>query len=151
MNLEFESTSSSNIHKSLQSLSFTVCSLIRGKTFYSVKPFLRLPSQSLLEDHSETRLRNDILRLETQFVKDISWGYRFKIGRPADEGPSDTTVQTSHSKEMSVAGAAGKGNTISPQTAAQNRRWISNWTIPIEVEGCFYLPFAVLWLRVATA
>ncbi|PMD12926.1 hypothetical protein NA56DRAFT_712589 [Hyaloscypha hepaticicola] len=105
----------------------------------------------LLEDHSETRLRNDILRLETQFVKDVSWGYRFEIGRPADEGPSDATVQTSHSEEMSVAGAAGKDNTISPQTAAQNRRWISNWTIPIEVEGRFYLPFAGLWLRVATA
>ena len=128
LKLEFESTSSINAYRSLQGLSFTVYSLIRAKTFYSIKSFPRLPSQSLLEAHSETRLRNDILKLETRYVKDVSWGYRFEIGSPTHEGPFDPTMQSSNFDEMLAATGADEGS-------ASKGRWISNWTIPIEVEN----------------
>ncbi|PVH68960.1 hypothetical protein DL98DRAFT_578574 [Cadophora sp. DSE1049] len=132
MRLEFESTSASprDVPKSLQGLSFTVFSLIRVKTFYSVKSFPRLPSQSLLESFNEMRLRDGIVKLETQHVRDVSWGFRYglndhNIATPASQfGPA-----ISH-KEVSRNSNAHASTTNQP-----TGKWISYWTSPIEVEG----------------
>ena len=56
----------------LQGLSFTVFSLVRVQTFYSVRSFPRLPSQTLLESFSEMRLRDGLIKLETQYIRDVS-------------------------------------------------------------------------------
>lgn len=132
MRLEFESTTASprDVPKSLQELSFTVFSLIRVKTFYSVKSFLRLPSQSLLESFNGMRLRDGIVKLETQRVRDVSWGYRYgsnprNISTPGSQiGPS-----VSH-KEVS-----SNNNQHASTTDEPTGKWISNWTSPVEVEG----------------
>ncbi|KIM95754.1 hypothetical protein OIDMADRAFT_33837 [Oidiodendron maius Zn] len=74
MKLEFESTSLVDAQKSLQGLSFTVCPLLRAKTFYSVNSFPMLPSQSLLDSGNEVRLHDSFLKLGTWYVSDARWG-----------------------------------------------------------------------------
>jgi hypothetical protein len=75
INLAVESTGVGNVQQSLQAMSFTVLSLIRVKTFYSVKAFPRLPSQSLLTIHGGTRLRDDMIKLDARNISSCSWGY----------------------------------------------------------------------------
>ncbi len=130
--LEFRSTSTSSndVPKSLQGLSFTVFSLVRVKTFYSVKSFPRLPSQTLLESFSEIRLRDGIIKLETQYVRDASWGYRFSLDSRTDGSP-DSQLDPSISNKV----ASENGNGQVSMTSEPNGKWISNWTVPIEVDG----------------
>jgi hypothetical protein len=132
VSLEFESTSASSndVPKSLQGLRFTVFSLVRVKTFYSVKSFPRLPSQTLLESFSEMRLRDGIIKLETQYVRDVSWGYRFSLDSQTDATPAS---QLGLSILNKVASESGNGQVS--MTSEPNEKWISNWTVPIEVNG----------------
>lgn len=61
LKLEFESTTSSvDVQKSLQGLTFTVYSFVRVKTFYAVKSFPMLPGKSLLGNGSEVKLRDGL-------------------------------------------------------------------------------------------
>jgi hypothetical protein len=132
MKLEFGSTSASSngVPKSLQGLSFTVFSLVRVKTFYSVKSFPRLPSQTLLESFSEMRLRDGIIKLETQCVRDVSWGYRFSLDSQAHATPASHLGLSISNKEVSE-----NGNGQVSMISEPNGKWISNWTVPIEVNG----------------
>lgn len=128
MRLEFESTSASSndVPKNLQGLSFTVFSLVRVKTFYSVKSFPRLPSQTLLGSFSKMRLRDGVIKLETQHVRDVSWGYRFSL-----DSQTNATSAFQLSLASPITGVPENGNGRSEP----NGKWISNWTIPIEVNG----------------
>jgi len=121
LKLELESIGAnpSEIQKILQGISFTVYSLVRFKTFYSVKSFPRLPSQTLLQSCNETRLREGIIKLETRTVQNASWGYRVNI---EDSTDATTTSQTSLSNSPK-------------KDLAQSGKWISNWTVPIEING----------------
>ncbi|KAF2802901.1 uncharacterized protein BDZ99DRAFT_482461 [Mytilinidion resinicola] len=132
MTLEFQSTSTSSndIPKSLQGLSFTVFSLVRVKTFYSVKSFPRLPSQTLLESFSEMRLRDGIIKLETQYVRDASWGYRFSL-----DSQTDASLASQLGLSISNKVASENGNGQVSMTSEPSGKWISNWTVPIEVNG----------------
>lgn len=83
LNLEVEPTGTGDIYPSLQAMSFTVLSLVRIKTFYSVKAFPRLPSQTLLTAHGGVRLRDDMIKLETRRISSVSWGYTYCIAEQA--------------------------------------------------------------------
>jgi hypothetical protein len=128
MRLEFESTNVNlkDVLKSLQGLSFTVFSLVRVKTFYSVKSFPRLPSQTLLESFREMRLRDGILKLETQYVRDVSWGYRVSL---------DSRSNVSLASQLSLSISNKDGTRQASMISEPNGKWISNWTVPIEVNG----------------
>lgn len=79
LSLEVEPTSTGDIYPSLQAMSFTVLSLVRVKTFYSVNAFPRLPSQTLLTVHGGVRLRDDMIKLETRKIPSVSWGYTYRM------------------------------------------------------------------------
>jgi hypothetical protein len=104
--------------------------LVRVKTFFSVKSFPRLPSQTLLGSFSEMRLRDGSIKLETQYVRDVSWGYRFSLGSQTDATPAS---QLGLSISNKVASENGNGQVS--MTSEPNGKWISNWTVPIEVDG----------------
>lgn len=135
MRLEFVPTSSSSTSKLPHGLTFTVYSLVRVKTFYSVKGFPGLPSQGLLGVDTDTRLRDDIVKLETQTVTNASWGYRFNIGRQSSEGLLNSISQNGVFNGRLNDEAVSHPSNLEPKTTAPNGRWISNWTIPIEVDG----------------
>jgi len=118
------------IQSFFQGLSFTVFSLVRVKTFYSVKSFPRLPSQTLLESFSEMRLRDGIIKLETQYVRDASWGYRFSLDSQTDASPASQLGLPIPNK---VASENANGQVS--MTSEPNGKWISNWTVPIEISG----------------
>lgn len=77
--LEISSQSSSQMHQTLQGLSFTILSLVRIKTFYSLETFPMLPSQSLLNLRSSTRMRDEMIKLETQSLRNLSWRYLYQM------------------------------------------------------------------------
>jgi hypothetical protein len=77
--LEFKPHASSQMSQTLQRLSFTIFSLIRIKTFYSLQTFPRLPSQSLLNLHGTTRMRDEMIKLETRTLRDVSWRYIYEL------------------------------------------------------------------------
>ncbi|CZT42392.1 uncharacterized protein RSE6_02266 [Rhynchosporium secalis] len=131
LRLEFESTSASprNVPKILQGLSFTVFSLIRVKTFYSVKSFPRLPSQSLLESFNEMRLRDGIVKLETQLIRDVSWDFRY------DSNDNNATLASQYEPFPIHKAVLRISKRNASTTNELTGKWISNWTIPIEVEG----------------
>ena len=129
MKLEFESTNSMDIQKSLQSLSFTVYFLVRVKTFYSVKSFPRLPSQSLLDDCNETKLRDGIINLETRAVRDVLWGYRYDLEDQA------TAATLNPPRTTPISTGSGQSNMPVSNSCVPNGKWISNWKIPVEIDG----------------
>jgi hypothetical protein len=106
LKLEFESTSSADVQKSLHGLSFTVCTLLRAKTFYSVTSFPMLPGKSLLDNSNQVQLHDSIIEIGTWPVRDVLWGYRYDLL----EAPTTTAGDP------------------------PNGRWISHWTIPIEID-----------------
>jgi hypothetical protein len=135
MRLEFVSTSLSSTSKPPYALVFTVYSLVRVKTFYSVKAFPGSPSQGLLDVDTESRLRDDIVKLETWTIKNASWGYRFDIGRQSSDELLNSASKMGLSNGRMNDEAANCPSNLEPKTTAPNGRWISNWTIPIEVDG----------------
>jgi hypothetical protein len=135
MKLEFVSTNSNRTSKLPHDLTFKVYSLVRAKTFYSVKAFPGLPSERLLEVDTNTRLRDDIVKLETQIVKNASWGYRFDIEGQTSYEMHNHTSRNSFSVGRLHAETSSHPSNLKPEILALKGRWISNWTIPIEVEG----------------
>jgi hypothetical protein len=79
LHLEVESKSTCDIHPYLQAMSFTVLSLLRIKTFYSIRTFPRVPDQSLLSLYGGRRLRDDMIKLETQNIPNVSWGNTYDV------------------------------------------------------------------------
>jgi hypothetical protein len=128
--LEFEPTSSGEVQKILQGLSYKVYSLVRVKTFYSVKSFPRLPSQTLLGHYSQTKLRDGIIKLDTETVRNVSWGYRFST-----ENRVNATLTSQTSLSSSIPGGSEQSNIRVLKADEPNGKWISNWTVPIEVNG----------------
>ena len=114
LNLEFESAGSWDQHQNLQGLNFTILSLIRTKTFYSIKSFPRLPSQSLLSLRGTTRLRDEILKLKTRTVRNTSWGYVYNLESQPEGICSRPTTQNVTSSGKLIDRASFKGQ--------QNRR-----------------------------
>jgi len=135
MKLELESTSSADVQKSLQGLSFTVCCLLRAKTFYSVKSFPMLPSQSLLDNSNEVKLHDSFLELGTWPVRDVRWGYRYDLlSAPATSAGDPPPAHTDHTCQASIGRWSEKRNLLTSDTSVPNGRWTSNWTIPIEID-----------------
>jgi len=133
--LEFLSMSFSSTSKPPHTLIFTVYSLVGVKTFYSAKAFPGPPSQGLLDVDTESRLRGDIVKLETWTVKNASWGHRFDMGRQSsDELLNSASEMVSSNGRMNYEATSCPRN-LEPKTTAPNGKWISNWTIPIEVDG----------------
>lgn len=127
LKLSFMSTGSKpNILDFLSGLKFTVYSLVRVKTFYSVKSFPGPPGQDSLDTQKETRLRDDVVKLETRTVSNASWGYRFDLGGPPGTSPHSVTTERPSIDEVS---------SLESKSPNSNGKWISNWTIPIQVDG----------------
>lgn len=142
--LEFEaarSSSSGETQKIVQGLSFTIYSLVRAKTFYSIKSFPRLPSQTLLGLSSGTRLREGMIKLETQRVRNVSWGYRFNLERHRSVSPPLPAYLSRSPENVPEKGITGTLDTSEP-----NGKWVSNWTIPIEVDGRLLPTFCSSWV-----
>jgi hypothetical protein len=72
LGLEFTPLGSGIVHQDLQAIKVSIHSGIRVKTFYSVKPFAHLPSQTLLGDDGKTRLRDEILKLKKREIPYVS-------------------------------------------------------------------------------
>jgi hypothetical protein len=135
LKLEFESTSSADVQKSLQGLSFTVCSLLRAKTFYSVKSFPMLPSQSLLDNGNQVQLHDSIIELGTWPVRDVLWGYRYDLLKtPATTAGDPPPAHTDHTCQASIDSGSEKSNLLGSNNSVPDGRWISYWTIPIEID-----------------
>jgi hypothetical protein len=79
LNLQFEPERSNHIDQMLHSLTFTIFSLVRIKTFYALQAFPRLPSQTLLGLHGTTRLRDEMIKMENRTVGDVSWSFEYNL------------------------------------------------------------------------
>lgn len=79
LKLELQSRNSSEILEMLESLTFTILSLMRVKTFYSLKSFPRLPSLSLLDAENTARLRDELIKLESHTEQRLSWDYIYDL------------------------------------------------------------------------
>ncbi len=127
LNLEVEPNGAYNAHQGLQAMSFTLLSLLRVKTFYSIKAFPQVPSQSLLTVYGGTRLRDDMIKLETQNVPNVSWGYTYDI---IEDGKIGEATQSGGQSFR----PATKSNPHPPQG-----KWTAKISYPIRVD-CRLLP-----------
>jgi hypothetical protein len=136
LELEFlPSNCSKNTRNTLSALRFTVFSLVRAKTFYTVKSFPSLPGQDLLNTQKGTKLRNDIVKLKTRTVTNASWGYRFDLGGIGIDFSPNLSTPSIPSNRSSADEAARSSSGLKSNPANSNGKWISNWTIPIHVDG----------------
>jgi hypothetical protein len=136
LNLEFSTPNTqADTLKSLNGLKFKVYSLVRVKTFYSVKAFPGPPGQDFLSTQKDTRLRDDIVKLENKTVTNASWGFRFDLESHNEAGPP-TSLSRSLSPGRSSDDKADRPPSISESKSQDsNGRWISNWTVPVQVNG----------------
>jgi hypothetical protein len=133
--LELESTNSADVQKSLQGLSLTVCSLLRAKTFYSVKSFPMLPGKSLLDDDREAHLHDSFVEVGTWTVRDVLWGNRYDLlGDPATGTGNLAPMNTGYSSQALVDRSSETSRLVVSNNGVPGGRWTSNWTIPVEIE-----------------
>lgn len=130
--LELESTSSGDIHWILTEMTFTILSLIRVKTFYSIKAFPRLPSQSLLSLRGRTRLRDDLIKLETRTVEKVPWSYIFEMGSQVPNLSHSSTAVGDLVDGNSVHGERRSSTASLPSLEG---RWTAVLNIPIRVDA----------------
>jgi hypothetical protein len=135
LKLEFEPASSCDAHQSLQGLSFTIRPLIRIKTFYSVKSFPKLPSQSMMSLRGTLRLRDEVLKLETRIILNASWGYTFDLG----SSTKATTCPDLTSQMVTSGGEPVDRETLQRQpqpstTGPPTGRWTTVLGLPINVD-----------------
>jgi hypothetical protein len=114
-----------DVMPALQNMRITIHSLVRTKTFYSVKSFPRLPSQTLLSDNGTTRMRDEILKLEKRDISHIAWGYKYDSA-------------SSVSEENVSAEGLRKSTSITSQSGivqAPERKWTTSCPHPIRIDG----------------
>lgn len=121
LSLEVESKSTCNMYPGLQAMSFTVLSLLRVKTFYSIKAFPGVPSQSLLTVYGSTRLRDDMIKLEIQNIPTVSWNY--------DVIKDDTIGKATQLNEQ-LSRSTSKSNPQLPQG-----KWTAKINLPIHINS----------------
>jgi hypothetical protein len=136
LTLEFQSPVLDDAYQSLQSIKFTIYSLVRVKTFYSTKSFPKLPSQSFLSQRGDARMRDDIIKLETRTISGISWGFQYdKLKHtlsseapvlPNEEPPNSLSEHDDGPK------LAFETNLLPQQPQG---RWIAKITHPINIES----------------
>ena len=132
--LELLAFGSGDVHQALQAMEITIHSWVRAKTFYSVKPFSQLPSQTLSSD-GKTELRDDFLKLDKRHLSHVSWGYQYHSVETggddksisADNGPSNQLIEPD-------IGSSSRSEPPSPSQAPSGR-WTARITHPIRVQS----------------
>lgn len=116
------------LSQSLRKLTFTVESIFRAKTFYSITPFAKLPGQTALTLKGPMRLQDEVMKLGTVCDKSNSWQYLPRNQRPsyaeAVRRPSSQSVKST----MSGSGDASPSNSPSPP-----RSWSARICVPLVV------------------
>ena len=123
LHLEVESKSTRDIHPCLQAMSFMVLSLLRIKTFYSIRAFPRVPDQSLLTLYGGRRLRDDMMKLETQNIPNVSWGYTYDV-------IGDGTIGNATQPDGQSLQSTSKSNPQPPKG-----KWTAKINCPIRIDS----------------
>ncbi|KIW42978.1 uncharacterized protein PV06_06467 [Exophiala oligosperma] len=126
--LELLALDSGDVHQALQAMEISIHSWVRVKTFYSVKSFSQLPSQTLLSSDGKTRLRDDFLKLETRNLPHVSWSYQYhSVESGGDDANNGSTTQPD-------SGSSSCSGPASPSQAPSGR-WTARFTHPIRVQS----------------
>src|ERR1700761_6936762 len=105
----------------------TIYSLARVKTFYSLKSFPKLPSQSLLTLKGGTRLRDEIIKLETRNITVISWSYRLdaECQSPAFFTDPASSGFESNGDLANISPVQGSKRPLADIARPPNGRWVA--------------------------
>ncbi|KFY90092.1 hypothetical protein V498_06176 [Pseudogymnoascus sp. VKM F-4517 (FW-2822)] len=135
LDLEFSTPDVGDAVLILQAMKITVHPLIRAKTFYGVESFPRLPSQTLVGVHGQTRLRDDIIRLPRKELSHLQWQFKYDLeGR--SHGGSEVSPPSYTVDDSVVSQNRPSTETQSQsQPQAPNGRWIATIRHPIRVES----------------
>lgn len=87
----------------LHKLSFNITTILRAKTYYSVKAIPAIPKQTLLTDSGLLRLHDDVLKLEESRFQALDWTWF----PPADGVESDTTERSTLCSQNNRSGSVG--------------------------------------------
>lgn len=93
---------------SLEDLLFKTQPILRAKTFYSTEPFRKMPGQTMLTLRGPMRLRDEVMKLETQDFKASSWQQDLpdgaislaEFGRPSSTSVRSASVITTGSTDV---------------------------------------------------
>ncbi|KFY01388.1 hypothetical protein V490_00937 [Pseudogymnoascus sp. VKM F-3557] len=141
LDLEFSTADLGDAVLTLQAMKITLYSLIRAKTFYGVESFPRLPSQTLVGVHGQTKMRDDIIRLPRTELPHVQWQFRYDLeGR--SHGDSEVSPP-SYPVDDSVASQSRPSTETQPQSLPQapKGRWIATICHPIRVESSLLATF----------
>ncbi|PVH68956.1 hypothetical protein DL98DRAFT_522433 [Cadophora sp. DSE1049] len=130
LRLEFSPIGSEDIHHGFQAMKFSIYSLIRVKTFYSVKSFARLPNQTLASDGGKTGLRNELVKLGTREIPHVAWAYNF-----SRDSASPRTSRGSSTDSIINENGAGPSSGPANPPQSPSGKWTANLTHPICMEG----------------
>jgi hypothetical protein len=127
--MDFEAADSSNAYSTLKGMKFTLYSLIRVKTFYSVTPFPRLPSHSLLVSKDQFKLRDAVIKLEAGRKYPVSWGFRYNMDAYSI---SDSIGSTVESPKL-LAHDSPRKQQPSPHAPVPDGNWTAIIEVPINL------------------
>ncbi|KFY36151.1 hypothetical protein V494_05274 [Pseudogymnoascus sp. VKM F-4513 (FW-928)] len=135
LDLEFSTPDVGDAVLILQAMKITVHPLIRAKTFYGVESFPRLPSQTLVGVHGQTRMRDDIIRLPRKELSHLQWQFKYDLEGRSNGGsevaPPSYTVDDSAASQNRPSTETQSQS----QSQAPNGRWIATIRHPIRVES----------------
>jgi hypothetical protein len=127
LRMDFEAADSSNASSTLKDMKFTLYSLIRVKTFYSVTPFPRLPSQSLLVSNDGFKLHDALIKLEGGRKYPVSWGHRNNMDKYSISGSIGSTVGSPPAYD------APTKQQSSPHAPVPDGKWTAIIEVPINL------------------
>jgi len=133
LDLEFSPADLGDAVQTLQAIKFTLHSAIRAKTFYGIESFPRLPSQTLVGVHGQTKMRDDLIKLPTREFSGTQWVFKYNSGDPSDDNwdvPPGSLVDSITSQN----GASTEIRSPRP-SQAHNGRCIATIRHPIRVES----------------
>jgi hypothetical protein len=131
LRMDFEAADSSNAYSTLKGMNFTLYSLIRVKTFYSVTPFPRLPSQSLLVSEDQFKLRDAVIKLDAGRNYPVSWRYIYNMDAYST---SDSIGSTVEPPKLFAHNAPAKQQP-SPHPPIPDGKWTAIIEVPIHLHA----------------
>ena len=131
LQLRFSPTHPDATHEAFQAMKFSIHSLIRVKTFYSVKSFSTLPSQKFVGNEGKTGLRDELVKLERREIPHVAWAYV----PPYDSTSLVTSGRSSADIVRPENGAGFEPAGVNTPPRLPGAEWTATITHPIRMEG----------------
>lgn len=118
----------------LKNLNFKIQPLLRAKTYYSLRPFPKMPSQDMATEEGPIRLHDSVLKIPEVNLVSTSWHSKLLDDVPSYED-AVRSGSFSKSSDSSPLRRGSQSSTAPPTVSSSLRAWNTSLSVPVEFTG----------------